>query len=452
MRTVVGLLGVIYLTFICASPVSADVVTRWNANAGKAALAVCLAPEGNGLYEARMYATMHIAIHDALNAIDRRAEPYVFRENVHRPTSRRSAVAAAARGVLAAHVGATPLVPPTCIEAGLASVNADYATALAEIPDGPAKARGLELGRAAAEAILAVRLADGSDSVLLVDTGYAQGTRPGEYRFTPGTPFAFAPRWGEVTPFALASSTQFLPAPPYDVRSRKYAANLNEVKAFGGDDVTTMSERTADQTQFAHFWVESSPLQWNRIARMVSARQHLDLWENARLFGLLNIALADAYIASWATKYGYDFWRPVTAIQLAGTDGNPLTIPDPLWTPLRPTPPIPDYDSGHAIQGGAAAQVLKRFFGRDRIGFKTCSLTLLEEAQRCGGASEVLRSFRSFSQAANENGVSRIMVGFHFRDAVRQGIVHGRKVADWVFKTKLEPLSGKLSGKPSGKR
>ena len=189
MRSVVGLLGVISLAFISASPVSADVVTRWNANAGRAALAVCLAPEGNGLYEARMYATMHIAIHDALNAVSRRSEPYAFREKVHLPTSHRSAVAAAAHRVLAAHVGATPLVPPACIQSGLASVDADYAAALAEIPDGPAKVRGVELGRAAAEAILAVRLADGSDTVLLVDTGYPQGTQPGEYRFTPGTPF-----------------------------------------------------------------------------------------------------------------------------------------------------------------------------------------------------------------------------------------------------------------------
>jgi hypothetical protein len=443
MRTVIGLLGVIYLAFVGASPVSADVVTRWNANAGKAALAACLAPEGNGLYEARMYATMHIAIHDALNAIDRRSEPYVLREKVHRPTSRRSAVAAAAHAVLVAQVGATPLVPPTCIEAGLESVNADYAAALADIPDGPAKARGLELGRAAAAAILAKRLADGSDTVLLVDTGYAQGTHPGEYRFTPGTPFAFAPRWGEVTPFALASSTQFLPAPPFDVRGRKYAADFNEIKTLGGDDVTTMSARTADQTQFAHFWVESSPLQWNRIARIVSSNQHLDPWENARLFGLLNIALADAYIASWETKYRFNFWRPVTAIQLADTDGNPLTTSDPLWTPLRPTPPIPDHESGHAIQGGAAAQVLKRFFGRDRIRFKTCSLTLLDEAQRCGGTSEVVRSFRSFTQAANENGTSRILVGFHFRHAVVEAIGRGRKIADWVFKTQLERLSRK---------
>ena len=174
----------------------------------------------------------------------------------------------------------------------------------------------------------------------------------------------------------LRDSSQFRPGPPYAVTSRKYAADFNEVKALGGDGVTTPSARTAEQTEIALFWVESSPLQWNRIARTVAAATRLDLWEQARLFGLLNMALADGYVGSFDTKYHYNYWRPVTAIRSADTDGNPNTSADPTWTPLVTTPPIPDYDSAHSVEGGAARQVLKRFFGTDHIGFATCSLTL----------------------------------------------------------------------------
>ena len=265
--------------------------------------------------------------------------------------------------------------PPECGAAGVASVEADYAAALGAIPDGRAKTRGIEVGQAAAAAILALRAADGADTPL-IDTDYPQGTSPGEYRFTPGTPFAFAPGWGDVTPFVLRDSSQFRPGPPYAVTSRKYTADFNEVKRLGGDGVTTPSARTAEQTEIALFWVESSPLQWNRIARAVSADTRLDLWEQARLFGLLNMALADGYIGSFDTKYHYNYWRPVTAIQTADTDGNPNTSADPTWTPLVTTPPIPDYDSAHSVEGGAAAKVLKRFFGTDHISFETCSLTL----------------------------------------------------------------------------
>ena len=172
----------------------------------------------------------------------------------------------------------------------------------------------------------------------------------------------------------LDRSSQFRPGPPYPVTSRKYAADLNEIKALGGDGVTTPSARTPEQTEIALFWVESSPLQWNRIARTVSAR--LDPWAQARLFALLNMALADGYVSSFETKYHYDYWRPVTAIRAADTDGNPRTSADPTWTPLVTTPPIPDYDSAHAVQGGAGSTVLKRFFGTDHIGFTACSLTL----------------------------------------------------------------------------
>ena len=203
--------------------------------------------------------------------------------------------------------------------------------------------------------------------------------------------------------------------------------------------MTTPSVRTPDQTQFGLFWIESSPLTWNRIARNVSANRGLDLWENARLFGLLNLAVADGYIGHFDTKYHYNFWRPVTAVHLADSDGNPDTVGDPTWTPLQQNYPTPDYDSGHSIAGGAASQALEEFFGTDNIGFTVCSLTL-PPGQRCTDPSPVFRSYASFSQAAEENAFSRILVGLHFRNAVEEGVKHGRKIGKRAANLFLRPV------------
>jgi PAP2 superfamily protein len=416
-----------------------DAVSAWNASAGKAAVAACISPEGPGPAEARLYAMTHVAIHDALNAIARRSRPYAYDARARRGTSPDAAVAAAAHDVLVPGLRElSAYAVPACIDAGVASVEADYVAALAAVRDGRAKTRGLALGKAAAAAIRALRATDRLTELLIPDFAYPEGTAPGEYRFTPGTPVAFGPRLGEAQPFVLNDGSQFRPGPPHAVTDKRYTADFNEVKRLGGDGVTTPSARTADQTQIALFWVESSPLQWNRIARTASARTGLDMWESARLFALLNMALTDGYIGSFETKYHYNYWRPVTAIQVAATDGNPDTFPDPTWTPLHaPTPPIPDYDSGHAVQGGTAAAVLRRFFGTDHIRFSTCSTTLPAGSQ-CGEQGEAVRRYSSFSQAAAENGLSRILVGYHFREAVKVGIDHGSKIGRWTVDRSLQ--------------
>jgi hypothetical protein len=403
------------LVLVSPSTAAADAVTDWNARAGKAAVAACISPANDPLHESRLYAMVHVAIHDALNAIDRRSRPYAYDAHANPAASAPAAVAAAARDVLVAEIAQLPF-PPECIQAGIASAETDYASALAAITDGAAKTQGIEVGQAAAATIVVLRSGDGSDTPLL-GFDYQTGTNPGEYRHVPGFDFAFAPGWANVTPFVLNRGSQFRPRPPFSVTSKKYAADFNEIKALGGDDVTTPSARTPDQTEIGLFWVESSPLAWNRLARSVAASQGLDPWENARLFGLLNLAMADGYIGSWETKFHYNYWRPVTAIQAADSDGNADTASDPTWTPLIVTPPIPDYDSAHSVQGGAAAQVLKDFFGTDSIGFSACSLTL-PAGSRCTDASPVFRSFATFSEAAEENGLSRILIGIHFRDAV----------------------------------
>lgn len=440
---VTGCIGVCVALLIGGSTAArADAVVEWNRNAALAATAACIHISGNGLAESRMYAMMHAAIHDAVNAIDRRSRPYAFDAEVSGPTSFDAAVAAAARNVL---VSVIPTLPetPECVAAGVVSVNGSYAAALAAIPDGPAKSNGVALGQAAAASIVALRANDGSDAPW-VDPDYPQGTEPGEWRFTPDFPFAFAfaPHYGKVTPFVLTHSAQFPAHPPYHLASANYAADYNEIRLLGGDGINTPSARTADQTEIGLFWIESSPLAWNRLARGLSVDRALDPWENARLFGLLNLAMADGYIASWEAKYHYRFWRPITAIRLGDTDGNPDTEAVPDWTPLQPTYPMPDHDSGHAVQGGVAAEVLMQVFGTDDVAFTACSTTL-PAGSRCGDPAAVIRSYSSFSQAADENAVSRIYIGIHFRRAVEEGVRHGRKIAAFAVERFMKPAHGR---------
>jgi hypothetical protein len=407
----------------------ADAVIDWNVTAASAGFAAGLDNEFgcvDPLHESRIFAVMHVAIHDALNAIHRRSQPYAFDGQAPEGTSPEAAVAAAARDVLVALFPQLPGELGLTPEAAVDLVEAAYAAALVAIPDGAAKDQGILIGQAAAAAILDLRDGDGANTPPFLDFTYVPGPNPGDFQFIPGLPFAAFPNWGKVTPFVLTSSSQYRPKAPYAVSSKKYAADFNEVKSLGAVDSTT---RTADQTEIALFWVEGSPQGWNRIARTVSVQHGLDLWQNARLFGLLNLASADAYIADFENKYFYEFWRPITAIHAADTDGNPDTVADLTWDSLVGTPPAPDYPSGHSGQGGAMAEVLARFFG-DKVSFSTTATT----------QPGVTRSFTSFSQAALENADSRIYVGFHFRHATREGLKLGGNVGKVAFNHYLRPV------------
>jgi hypothetical protein len=416
----------LFLAVVGTRQAAADAVTAWNETAASASIATGMSTADGSvdpLHESRIFAMMHAAIHDALNAIERRFQPYALDAHAASDSSPEAAVAAAAHDVLIVLFPQIPDIFPSA--PATAIIEAAYAASLGSIPDGPAKTQGILIGQQAAAAILALRAADGSDTTFL-DFDYVQGPNPGDFQFIPGAPFAAAPEWGDVTPFVLNSSSDYRPKAPYALTSKKYAADFNEVKSLGALDSTT---RTAEQTEIALFWWESSVLGWNRIARVVSAQQGLDLWENARLFGLLNFASADGYIAEFDTRYFYNFWRPITAIRAADTDGNPDTIADPTWDPLRPTPAAPDYTSGHSVEGGALSEVLARFFG-DKVSFSTTSTTL----------PGVTRSFTSFSQAAEENGLSRIYIGFHFRYGVTEGIKQGSKIGKVAFNHFLQPV------------
>ncbi len=412
-----SVLTMLVLVAAVSSTAKADEVTGWN----EIATRVTTPPVTTNLaspHQSRIYAMTHAAIHDALNAIDHRYQPYALFGQTDPGASPEAAVATAAYRVLL-----------HAIPARQAILDAEYQAALASIPDGETKARGVAIGEAAAAAIIALRSNDGSAAQMT----YTPGTEPGQWRPTPPNFLpALAPGWGDVTPFALRSGSQSRPDPSdyFDLTGEAYARDYKEVKSIGQAGSTT---RTAEQTEIAKFWYESSPPGWNRIARNVAARQGLDLWSNARLFGLVNLALADGYISSFEAKYFYNFWRPVTAIRAGDTDGNPLTAADPGWTSFLITPPIPDNSSGHAIAGAAVSQVLARFFGNDNVPFTTTS-----------GAPfpGITRSFISFSQAAEENADSRVYAGIHFRSATRDGLRQGTQVGHFVFNHSLKPVGG----------
>jgi hypothetical protein len=433
-RTLIGSLALVLGTGAAALttdavPVAAeggDAVLAWNEITSQAAVRSGISPLVNPLHESRMFAMVHIAIHDALNGIERRSRPYAVDLRLVRDASPDAAVAAAAHGVLVPVLRELPPEFAAGIEPAVDYVEDQYDAALAAIPDGVAERRGIALGNAAAGMIVASRLDDGSDTPFL-DTDEIAPV-PGHFQWVVGLPFNAAPGWADVEPFVMSHPAQFRPRPPDALTSRRYAADVNEVKALGAIDSDT---RTDDQTEAAFFWFESSPLRWNRIARTASAAVGLDLWTNARLFGLLNVASADGYIGNWDSKRHYDRWRPETAIRQAHTDGNPATERDGEWVPLwGSSGATPEYDSGHAIEGAAAAVVLADVFGTDDISFAVCSYSFQERdrEKNCDGATPVYRTYESFSEAARENGLSRIWLGWHMRHSVEIGYEHGERI------------------------
>jgi hypothetical protein len=366
----------------------------------------------------RVLAMVHLAMHDAVNAATPRYRGYAFQPEAgggSRPADAAVAAAVAAHDVLLA------LYPQQ-----KALVGAARDATLLDAGPGAAVEEGKRLGAAAAAAMLARRADDGSKA----DEAYRPGTRPGEYRFTPGFEFLAAPHWRAVKPFSMPSPDQFRVAPPPALESDAYAAAFDEVKRTGSK--AAEAARSTDQTEYAAYWYEFSDIGWNRIARAVARHRPQDLWQRARSFALLNAAMADAYIAGWDSKMHHNFWRPVTAIRLAADDGNPRTVPDAGWTPLLPTPPVQDHPSTHSALGAAAAVVLAHAFGSDRVPFTMASPSALPHAPA--------RSFESFSAAARENADSRVRAGIHFRFATEAGLKLGEQIGRQAVVRFLPPL------------
>jgi membrane-associated phospholipid phosphatase len=386
-----------------AQPVNA--VIEWN----RTLLVIVRTPGAQPatIHSTRNFAILHAAIYDAVNNIDPEFSPYLVRlSDVPRNASKVAAADQAAHDVLES------LYP-----AFQASLDTQLQQDLARLPDNEGKAQGIAVGQAVAGQLLAARSADGANVTL---PPYVPGTQPGDYQLTPPN-FAAADfiQWPQVTPFAIARANEFRPEPPPTLTSATYTKAFNEVKDLG---LITSTTRTAEQTVIGKFWNGNIQDFWNEIAQTAALSHHLNLENSARLFALLNISLADTTIAFFEAKYTYNFWRPVTAVQLAGTDGNPQTDPDPAWVPLSTkTAPDPSYPGAHSAISKAGATVLGFYFG-DRFTFDVTSESV----------AGTTRHFTSFSGAAQEAGLSRIYAGQHFRTDHIAGKTLGRRVAESI--------------------
>jgi membrane-associated phospholipid phosphatase len=366
------------------------------------------------IHSTRSFAILHASIFDAVNNIDGTYSPYLVRlSDVSRLASQPAAADQAAHDVLVA-------LYPTF----QATLDAELQQDLAQIPEGQDRADGVTVGQKVAAQILAFRSTDGANVTL---PPFIPGNQPGDYQFTPPN---FAPadfiQWPQVTPFALARADEFRPGPPPRLTSGEYTRAFYEVKSLG---LITSTIRTPEQTVIGKFWNGNIQDFWNEIAQTAAFGHHLGLARSARLFALLNISLADTTIAFFEAKYTFQFWRPVTAIELAGDDGNPDTTPDPNWVPLpTKTAPDPSYPGAHSAISFAGAEVLKSELG-DRFTFDVTSESL-------PGAS---RHFTSFSAAAQEAGLSRIFAGQHFRTDHIAGKHLGKNVAESILDTILLP-------------
>lgn len=387
---------------------SNEVIIQWNTTAFE----VMQGPAYNALMATRTLSMVHIAIHDALNSIQPVYETYSLKQQ----DSKADPIAAASA---AAHTVLVGLHPDK-----KAKLDSALADALKNVKVGAAKDRGLALGTEAGKSILIRRGDDGAFADPI-----AQGTNPKEpglYQPTPPMPIVFAPFWATLPTFGLNFPSQFRVKPMPSIASAEYTKAYNEVKAKGSKENST---RTETETYIAKFWYEFSEIGWNRVTTIAVRDANLDLLGTARLYALVNIAMADSYIAGWDSKFHYNFWRPYTAIRVADTDGNDNTQQDAAWEPLMGTPPIHDYPSTHSVLGNAAATVLAATLGNK--GFTMTSTS----AEPAG----TTRSFTSFTQAAVENADSRVLAGLHFRFSCDSGIKLGADIGEWVVNHQLKP-------------
>ncbi len=417
MKTSKLLSGSVSTALLISTLAHADVVTDWNNSALNAIRAGSTAPP----IASRSLAILHVSIYDAINGIARKYEPYLVQSAVPAGASREAAASAAA------HEALVNLFP-----AAKSSFDALHAAILAAVPNGAQKIAGIVWGEFVADQILASRADDGWNATVLPPGGSGPGV------WVP-TPPAFLPyllpQWGFVVPFAMSSSSQFRPPGPPSLDSEQYAADYNEVKELGA---LVGSTRTEEQTLIALFWAdgagtETPPGHWNSIAQIIADVRGNTLEQNARLFALLNLAMADGAICAWDAKYTFHNWRPVTAIRNADTDGNPATDPDTAWDSFIVTPPFPDYVSGHSTFSAAAATVLGLFYGTENLLFTTGSDFL----------PGVYRSFPTPLAAAGEAADSRVYGGIHFRTASEDGLQAGISIGEWTATHYLQPTSNR---------
>jgi PAP2 superfamily len=406
--------------------VAQNVVTDWN----NVWLDTVRATGGGPCPISRAGAMVSTAVFEAANSIDPQYQPYVNFVPVTQPADQTSAIAVAAHDVLV-HI----------YPARQAIFDAALATTLAGIPAGAAKTNGIAVGHAAANGCILDRTGDHSDN----DAPYNFGTKPGDYQLTDAFLAPHGPNWWQCDTWVINNSNDFRVEPPLGFSSMKqllqsaeYTAQFNEVKSLGERNSVT---RTVEQTEIAWFWANDRdgtykpPGHLNHAVQVISAQEGLTVLQEARLLALLNLALADAVVKIWESKYhtNIDFWRPVTGIRQAATDGNPATVPDPSWNPLLEfTPPFPSYASGHSSMGGAFAGVLATIFGTDNLTFTIGTDEPIVQ--------NVTRTFNSFSEAGFEDALSRIYLGVHWRMDCEAAYATGLRIGQYVATSVLLPL------------
>ena len=383
--------------------VFADEVTDWHQNTVNATQT----GRASAIATMRILAIEQAAVFDAVNGIERRFTHLYVKPNGPHAASSRAAAIQAAYTTLIRFFPSQKTTLDAQREASLGAL----------VGEGQQHINlGVKWGQKVADEILALRCGDGFDAVFPPFTG---GTAPGQWRPTPpGNLAGQTPELAVLTPFLMTSPSQFRPPGPRALTSAQYAADLNEVKTLGRDVGST---RTAEQTQIGLFWGDSNQLHWNRIALAAVAQHPTTLSDNARLLALLNLALADANIVAFDAKYYYNWWRPISAIRLADTDGNDYTDPDATWTPLQTTPNHQEYVSGHSTLSGAAARVLAAIFGDN--------VTITHGSDTLPG---VTRTHTSFSAIADEANESRIFTGAHFRSSCNDGKAAGDALGNFI--------------------
>lgn len=406
------------LGFAAALPSAPDPVTEWNAIA-----ATVTGSLNRGLARQRALAMVHLAIHDACNAVRPVYASYGGPPPAPAGASVDAAIAAAAHEVLRATV-----------ERPSPTLEVAYYRALLATPPGEPRRAGVAVGREAARRILALRAQDGADRAATALP--AARAAPGTWEPTPPKHLpALLPGWTRVAPFVIPRADAFRPPPPPTIGSALYARQYEEVRQIGAE---RSPARTSAQSDTARLWARDIGEHWNAIARAAVSSQTetrppdpLRTWHRARLYALLNLAMADGFLSGWEAKYHYRFWRPVTAIRQGARDGNPATAGDPHWSPLLPTPEHPEYPSTHSVLSGAAAQVLRCTLGTDQARFT------VEGGERL---APVVRRYGAFSQAAREVVEARIYAGAHFRAANEEGLRQGERIGAWVCERALPPL------------
>jgi hypothetical protein len=396
VTTCVAVLSTIPVLSSGPTVAAVDPITEWGIAASSAAVASAMPP----LRTPITFAILHLAMYDAVNAISGDREPYaVIPRVVHPASPHAAAIEAGYRVLVAEYPTQQPMLQVT------------YEKLLAGVPESAARKNGAEVGAAVARRLLALRANDGRNAAV----PYVPGSGPGVWVPTaPGFLPATTAFLANVVPFTMDGGSQFRPAGPPRLRSRKWVEDYDEVRAFGAKDG---SERTLEQTGTALFWEPLAGTVWPATIRRLAREQSLDLASSARFQAAAFAAFADGLIACWDAKFHFNFWRPITAIQNGDTDGNRRTEADPDWEPLAITPNFPEYPSGHACATAAVAHTIEDFFQHD-VSIPARHIVTGEE-----------RFYRRASDVVDEVVEARMLLGLHFRSADEDGADIGRKIA-----------------------